>query len=111
MTVFIFKLVYTDVSHQYDIPQHWTVKYTFLRIRDYIVEDFDINNAFEIVDVNHIPDSNNKPSEECDCLSPTFLDLPHRITEHFYKRRDNVFYIRPIERYNYEETNSSIQRV
>ena len=47
--LFRFKICFTNPSVTYDIPDHWTLEYTFARVRDYICEDFGIPNTFHIV--------------------------------------------------------------
>jgi hypothetical protein len=110
MTLFIFKLVYTDIYHSYNIPSNWTANYAFLRIRDYIVDDFGINNAFEIVHIDKIPNYYIGQAEDYNSLSRNLLDSVDTIRDHFYKKRPNSFYIRQIECDNFEATNGSIER-
>jgi len=110
MTLFIFKLVYTEIYYSYHIPSDWTVKYAFMRIRDYIVDDFGINNTFEFVHIDKIPQSYNNPAETYNSLSHNLLDSTDTIRDHFYKKRPNAFYIRQIECDNFEAINGTIER-
>ena len=110
MTLFIFKLVYTDICYSYNIPSVWTIKYAFLRIRDYIVADFGIDNAFEFVHIDRIPPNFHNASEEYISMSSTLLDSTDTIRDHFYKKKPNAFYIRQIECDNFEEINGTIER-
>lgn len=110
MALLVFKLVYTDTRHYYNIPSNWTVRYAFLRIRDYIVEDFGINNAFDLVHVDKIPRSYTDTPEEYSAMTHTFLESTDTIRDSLYKKRTNSFYIRPIECENFELTNDGIER-
>jgi hypothetical protein len=47
--LFRFKICFTNPSVTYDVPEHWTLEYTFARLRDYLCEDFQIHNTFHIV--------------------------------------------------------------
>jgi hypothetical protein len=105
-TLFIFKLANTDISHSYNIPSNWTVKYAFMRIRDYIVSDFGVNNTFEFAHIDKMP---YKPSQIY-LVSQTFLDSTDTIRDHFNNAMPIAFYIRHIECDNFEEINGSIER-
>ena len=72
MVVFTFKIAYTEDKISYDIPNSWNTKYAFLRIRDYIVDDFNLNNCFEFVYVNGIPLSYNGVMEEYEDIESEF---------------------------------------
>ena len=111
MTTFIFKLAYTDIRRFYNIPPNWTVKYAFLRIRDYIVEDLDIDNTFELVHVDRIPNSYTDQLEEYKGQSQIYLDSADTIGNCFDNNVDNTFYIRHIECENYETHNGHIERI
>jgi hypothetical protein len=110
MTLFIFKLVYTDIYHSYNIPSNWTVNYAFLRIRDYIVDDFGINNTFEFIHIDKIPQYYNNRAEEYISMSSTLFGSTDTIRDHFYKKIPNSFYIRQIECDNFEAINGTIER-
>jgi hypothetical protein len=110
MTNFIFKLAYTDTRCFYNIPPNWTVKYAFLRIRDYIVEDFGIDNTFELIHVDSIPDTYMCKQEEYNGQSNNFLDSADTIGNSFNIDLPNTFYIRHIECDNYETYNGRIER-
>jgi len=111
MILFMIKLVYTDTCYCYNIPPDWTVKYTFLRMRDYIVEDFGINNTFEFIHIDIIPSSYRGKPEEYSELTQNFSENTDAISDHLYKNRQNNFYIRPIETDNFELTNGNIERI
>jgi hypothetical protein len=111
MTLLVIKLVYTDICHYYSIPSNWTVRYAFLRIRDYIVEDFGVNNAFDFIHTDRIPHTYNDKPEEYSALTHTFLESTDKIRDHLYKKKLNAFYIRPIECNSFEVINGTIQRI
>ena len=108
MVSFTFKLAYTEYTKSYEIPDIWSTKYTFLRIRDYIASDFDINNCYEFVYVNSIPSSHGGAMEEYDAMSFALLNNENRIGDTFREDYIHVFYIRFIEEYDYEELNGRI---
>lgn len=105
MVVFTFKIAYTEDKISYDIPNSWSIKYTFLRIRDYIVDDFNINNCFEFVYINGIPLSYNGVMEEYDVMTPTLLNNTNCLSDTFCEDRIHTFYIRFIEVADYEDIN------
>lgn len=105
MVVFTFKIAYTEDKISYDIPNSWSIKYTFLRIRDYIVDDFNINNCFEFVYVDGIPLSYNGIMEEYDVMTPTLLNNTISLSDTFREDRIHTFYIRFIEVADYEDIN------
>jgi hypothetical protein len=109
-TLFVFKLIYTDISHSYNIPSNWSVKYAFMRIRDYLASDFGVNNTFEFAHVDEMPQSYNQHSHIY-LVSQTFLDSTDTIENHFNNAKPITFYIRHIECDNYEATNGSIERI
>ena len=111
MSQFVVKLAYTDRRCFYNIPPHWTVKYAFLRIRDYIVEDFDIDNAFELVHVDSIPHSYTDQLEEYKGQPHIYLDSGELVGNYFNNVELNTFYIKRIECEDYETHNGCIERV
>lgn len=111
MVVFTFKIAYTNQKESYDIPNSWSLKYTFLRIRDYIVEDFNINNCFEFVYVDDIPVSYNGVMEEYDSMSNTILNSTNHLSDSFREDHIHTFYIRFIEDEDYESTNGYITEI
>lgn len=108
MVVFTFKIAYSEDKISYDIPNSWSTKYTFLRIRDYIVDDFNINNCFEFVYVNGIPLSYNGVLEEYDAMNPTILNNANSLSDNFREDRIHTFYIRFIEAADYEDVNGQV---
>ena len=105
MVIFTFKIAYSEDKISYDIPNSWSTKYTFLRIRDYIVEEFDINNCFEFVYVDGIPISYNGVMEEYDGMNHTLLNNTNPLVDDFREDHIHTFYIRFIEAEDYEDVN------
>jgi hypothetical protein len=108
MVVFTFKIAYTEDKISYDIPNSWNTKYAFLRIRDYIVDDFNLNNCFEFVYVNGIPLSYNGVMEEYDVMDLTLLNNTSSLCDNFREDHIHTFYIRFIEESDYEDVNGRI---
>ena len=108
MVSFTFKIAYTEYTMSYEIPDSWSTRYTFLRIRDYIAADFDITNCYEFVYVNSIPISYNGIMEEYVAMSNTLLNNENRLIDTFREDYIHVFYIRFIEDDDYEELNGRI---
>ena len=111
MTRFIFKLAYTDLRRFYEIPANWNIRYAFLRIRDYIVEDFNIDNSFEFIHVDSIPETYTDQLEEYNGQSHILFESTETIGNYFNNAGPNTFYIRYIECENYEINNGRIERV
>jgi len=107
MIKFVFKLVYSDERYAYNIPSNWTLKYMFLRIRDYIVNDFSINNAFEFVCVDEIPLTYMGAYEEYNSITNNMLNDNDTVGNYF-NSPVNTFYIRPLEDTDYETNNGNI---
>ena len=107
MIKFVFKLVYSDERYAYNVPSNWTLKYMFLRIRDYIVNDFSVNNAFEFVCVDEIPLTYMGAYEEYASITNNMLNDNDTVGNYF-NSPVNTFYIRPLEDTDYETNNGNI---
>ena len=93
MVRFRYKLAYTDISFTYDIPGGWNIEYAFLRIRDYISNDFDIPNCYEFVCVDDISHRYTGRLEEYYAVDIGLL-YGNTINEVYGTRELNTFYIR-----------------
>lgn len=102
MLRFSFKLVYSDESYMYDVPSNWTIKYMFHRIRDYLVQDFGITNAFEFIHIDSIPTSYTGAFEEYESVSNDIITDNDMICNYFSGNRINAFYIRELENSDFE---------
>lgn len=108
---FIFQLANTERRCIYNIPPNWTVKYAFLRIRDYIVEDFEIDNAFELVfSAGSVPNNYTNQLEDYRCQYHNYLDSTELVGNYF-KNTPIKLYVKRIEDEDYETQNGCIERV
>jgi hypothetical protein len=104
--LFRFKICFTNPSVTYDVPDDWTVEYTFARIRDYLCDDFDIPNTFHLIpgplfqNIGYMGIAERHPPFD-------MRGDEHRLLSNYFNFGNSVhmFYIRPME-----ELDGAIER-